>query len=44
MMSPAGIASPTGETSEWDRDAALTTARLLLEIKQSISALKTLTP
>ena len=34
MTSPANLAAPhSGETSDWDRDAALSTARLLLEIK-----------
>lgn len=34
MTSPSGVASAhPAETSDWDRDAALTTARLLLEIK-----------
>lgn len=34
MTSPATLATPhTSHTSDWDHDAALTTARLLLEIK-----------
>lgn len=34
MTSPANLVAPhSGETSDWDRDAALCTARLLLEIK-----------
>nr|WP_298795052.1 orotate phosphoribosyltransferase [uncultured Acetobacter sp.] len=34
MTSPANLAAPhSGQTSDWDRDAALCTARLLLEIK-----------